>query len=379
MTANYFDVLGVRPALGRGFLAEDERAEGAHPVVVLSHGLWQRRFGGRAGRRRRDAGAVRRAVHRRRRRAGRASRARCPASRPSSGCRSTMVERLNFPASRRRPTTTPARRVSSAAGTRWLFVKGRLADGAASSRRARRSRRSSRGCATDFPNTNEKAKAARAAGRRHPLPPDARRLREGGQRRAARRRRPGAAHRLRERGQHAAGARRRRAAASWRCGRRSAPAAAGWCASCSARAWCWRRSAARSACCSPTWAGRLLGRPADRRAADAASTSTSRSTGRVLPSPRVASLSTTLLFGLAARARASQPDLVPALKADATGEGSVRRRVTLRDALVVGAARAVAGAARGGRAAGARPARGARHRPRLRPVAVSSPAASTCR
>ncbi|HET8644418.1 MAG TPA: FtsX-like permease family protein, partial [Vicinamibacteria bacterium] len=47
------------------------------------------------------------------------------------------------------------------------------------------------------------------------------------------------------------------------------------------------------------------------------------------------SLGTTVLFGLAPALAASKPDLVPSLKADATGEGSVRRRVALRDVLVV--------------------------------------------
>ncbi len=47
VTGNYFDVLGAQAAEGRMFsftAAEDEQL-GAHPVVVLSHGLWQRRFG----------------------------------------------------------------------------------------------------------------------------------------------------------------------------------------------------------------------------------------------------------------------------------------------------------------------------------------------
>jgi predicted permease len=42
VSASYFDLLGVRPALGRGFLPEEDRV--ARPVVVLSHGLWHRRF-----------------------------------------------------------------------------------------------------------------------------------------------------------------------------------------------------------------------------------------------------------------------------------------------------------------------------------------------
>jgi predicted permease len=49
VSANYFDVLGIRPLLGRTFLpAEDSIPNGA-PVTVLSYGLWQRAFGGDPG------------------------------------------------------------------------------------------------------------------------------------------------------------------------------------------------------------------------------------------------------------------------------------------------------------------------------------------
>jgi len=45
VSGNYFDVLGVRAALGRVFTNDDDRLPGAHPVVVLSHGYWTRRLG----------------------------------------------------------------------------------------------------------------------------------------------------------------------------------------------------------------------------------------------------------------------------------------------------------------------------------------------
>ena len=45
VSASFFDVVGVRPALGRGF-RPDENESGNHRVAVLSHGLWQQRFGG---------------------------------------------------------------------------------------------------------------------------------------------------------------------------------------------------------------------------------------------------------------------------------------------------------------------------------------------
>jgi predicted permease len=45
VTGNYFQVLGIRAALGRLLVPSDEVAPGRSPVVVLSHGLWRRDFG----------------------------------------------------------------------------------------------------------------------------------------------------------------------------------------------------------------------------------------------------------------------------------------------------------------------------------------------
>ena len=43
VNANFFDVLGVQPVLGRGFSAEEDVSP--RPVVVLSYALWSRQFG----------------------------------------------------------------------------------------------------------------------------------------------------------------------------------------------------------------------------------------------------------------------------------------------------------------------------------------------
>jgi putative ABC transport system permease protein len=45
VTANFLSTLGVRPIRGRDFTPEDDR-QGAPPVVIISHALWQRRFAG---------------------------------------------------------------------------------------------------------------------------------------------------------------------------------------------------------------------------------------------------------------------------------------------------------------------------------------------
>jgi predicted permease len=45
VSANFFDVLGIQPLLGRSFVSADE-GHGAEAVLILSHSYWQSRFGG---------------------------------------------------------------------------------------------------------------------------------------------------------------------------------------------------------------------------------------------------------------------------------------------------------------------------------------------
>ena len=44
VSGTYFDVLGVRPVIGRLFTSDEDYGE--PPYVVISHPYWQRRFGG---------------------------------------------------------------------------------------------------------------------------------------------------------------------------------------------------------------------------------------------------------------------------------------------------------------------------------------------
>jgi putative ABC transport system permease protein len=46
VTTDLFDVLGVTPILGRSFRPEEATAPGLESVAILTHGLWQRRYGG---------------------------------------------------------------------------------------------------------------------------------------------------------------------------------------------------------------------------------------------------------------------------------------------------------------------------------------------
>lgn len=45
VSANYFDALGIKPILGRGFRPEEGEGRNAHPVVVISYRTWKDRYG----------------------------------------------------------------------------------------------------------------------------------------------------------------------------------------------------------------------------------------------------------------------------------------------------------------------------------------------
>src|SRR6187401_3512782 len=45
VSGSFFEVLGLQPAKGRLIASSDDVTIGAHPVVVISHNYWERRFG----------------------------------------------------------------------------------------------------------------------------------------------------------------------------------------------------------------------------------------------------------------------------------------------------------------------------------------------
>jgi predicted permease len=49
VSANYFDVLGIHPILGRGFEPAEDFGRNAHPVTVISYRMWKERFKGDPG------------------------------------------------------------------------------------------------------------------------------------------------------------------------------------------------------------------------------------------------------------------------------------------------------------------------------------------
>ena len=128
VTPNHFSVLGIRPALGRGFLDEEGVAPGAAPVVVLSHGLWQRRLGGRPdvlGQTIEVSGLDYTVVG--------VAPPDFPGTVPGIPTDFwtpvVMVEQLSFAGVQWTTDNDPGDTRLDRRGNRWLFVKGRLGEG----------------------------------------------------------------------------------------------------------------------------------------------------------------------------------------------------------------------------------------------------------
>jgi predicted permease len=126
-TADYFDVLGIHPALGRGFLATEDASEGSNPVVVLSHGLWQRRFGGKSD----VLGSTLELSNVTYSIVGVAPpgfSGTIPGFQPEFWVPAMMVDSLSFSGIQSVADSPGATRIQRR-GHRWLFVSGRLAEG----------------------------------------------------------------------------------------------------------------------------------------------------------------------------------------------------------------------------------------------------------
>ncbi len=128
ITPNYFDVLGLRIARGRPFREDENLTPGAVPVAIISHGLWQRVFNGRedvVGSRVQLSGLDYTIVG-----IGPAGYAGTIPGLPTAfWVPIMMVERLEFSGMQATSDNDPGETRPERRGTRWLFVKGRLAEG----------------------------------------------------------------------------------------------------------------------------------------------------------------------------------------------------------------------------------------------------------
>jgi predicted permease len=330
VTANYFDVLGVRLPIGRTFREDESVAPGPASVAVLGYGLWQQRFGTRpdiVGRAVKISGVSYTVIGV----APRGFTGTVPGIEAEFWVPLVMVDRLVFSGVQMTTDVNPGATRIERRGTRWLFVKGRLADGRTVDQARAQIEALYARLRAEYPITNEKAMASvvpASSIRFHPMLDTYIRAASAGL--------MGAvalvlliacgnvANMLLARGT----ARRREIAVR---------AALG-----ATRGRLIRQLLGEGLVLSTLggaagiliawWAGRALSGFGSNVFPVPISFDFSID-GRVLAFALTASAATAILFGLAPAWSASKPALVPALKESA--EGSGRRRITLRNVLVV--------------------------------------------
>src|SRR5262245_50182520 len=128
ITSNFLKVLGIPIAIGREFREDENRTPDSSPVIIVSHGLWQRRLGGSPtviGTTVRISGVAYTVVGV----APRQFAGTIPGIAADFWVPLMMVERFAFSGVQSNSQEDPGTSRLTRRGSRWLFVKGRLKDG----------------------------------------------------------------------------------------------------------------------------------------------------------------------------------------------------------------------------------------------------------
>src|SRR5688572_2316036 len=128
ITSSFFRVLGIPIAIGREFRDDENLTPNASPVIIVSHGLWQRSLGGSAnviGATVRISGVEYTVVGV----APRQFTGTIPGIVADFWVPLMMVDRFSFSGIQASTQEDPGVSRLTRRGTRWLFVKGRLKDG----------------------------------------------------------------------------------------------------------------------------------------------------------------------------------------------------------------------------------------------------------
>lgn len=142
VSGNFFEVLGIQPALGRSFLPEEDATPGTHPVVILGHAFWQGRLGG-------DPDVIGREI----RLNGKALTVVGVAPAPYKGSLPGLAANYWLPLMLQ--DTLGAGVKLESRGSRWLWMKGRLKPGVDAAQAQAQLGTLMQGLGAAHPDTNE--------------------------------------------------------------------------------------------------------------------------------------------------------------------------------------------------------------------------------